>query len=76
MLQDYANIDVFAQTCSNLKLPLTLKFSFEEAEIFSSDQDSSTGFLYIGGTTTATELEGSVSKKSALTALFNGLDYT
>ena len=41
----------------------------------SIDQDSSTGFVYIGGTTTATELLVSGATKSVFTALFNGIDY-
>ncbi len=39
------------------------------------DQDSSTGFIYIAGSTTAAELKVSGAKKSVFTALFNGSDY-
>ena len=42
----------------------------------SIDQDSSSGFIYIGGTTTATELKISGAAKSVFTALFDGIDYT
>ena len=54
---------------------MTLGFSSGETEIFSVNQDSTTGFLYIGGTTTATELKVSGATKSVFTAMFNGVDY-
>ena len=41
----------------------------------SIDQDSSNGFIYIAGTTTATDLLVIGAKKSVFTALFNGLTY-
>ena len=75
MLTDDANYDVVAQSCSNLKFPLTLGFSSGETEIISIDQDSLTGYLYIGGTSTATELRAAGSTKSVFTALFDGLQY-
>ena len=56
MNEDYENIAFTAQPCSNLKFPLTFGFSLGETEIISIDQDSSTGYIYIAGTTTATEL--------------------
>ena len=65
----------FAQTCSNLKFPLTLGFPSGETEIMSIDQDSMTGYLYIGGTSTTTELRAAGAAKSVFTALFNGLEY-
>ena len=37
MLTNYANILVLAQTCSNLKFPLTLGFTSGETEIVSID---------------------------------------
>ena len=72
ILQDYENIGVIAQTCSNLKFPLTFGFSSGETEIISIDQDSLTGYIYIAGTSTATELLVSGAKKSIFIALFNG----
>ncbi len=39
----------------------------------SIDQDSLTGYLYIGGTSTATELRAAGAAKSVFTALFDGL---
>ena len=65
----------FAQTCSNLKFPLTLGFTSGETEIMSIDQDSLTGYLYIGGTSTATELRAAGATKSVFIALFDGLEY-
>ena len=65
----------FAQTCSNLKFPLTLGFSSGETEIISIDHDSLTGYIYIAGTSTATELKVSGAPKSIFIALFNGLYY-
>ncbi len=55
---------------------MTFGFGSGETEIFSIDQDSSSGFIYIAGTTTATELLVFGSTKSVFTALFNGIDYT
>ena len=55
--------------------PLALGFSSGETEIFSMDQDSSTGYIYLAGTTTATELKVYGSPKSVFTALFNGQVY-
>ena len=66
---------VSTQTCSNLKFPLTFGFDSGETEIISIDQDPSTNFLYMAGTTTATELKVSGATKSVFIALFNGLDY-
>ena len=54
---------------------MTFGFSSGETEIISIDQDSSTGFIYIAGTTTAIELLVSGATKSVFIALFNGLDY-
>ena len=70
-----ANNSANAQSCSNLKFPITLGFSSGETEIISIDQDSSTGFLYIAGTTTTTELKVPGATKSVFIALFNGYDY-
>ncbi len=75
MLTDNANYDVFAQSCSNLKFPLTLGFYSGETEIFSIDQDSLNGYIYIGGTSTATELRTAGATKSVFIALFDGLEY-
>ena len=75
MLTDDANYDVVAQSCSNLKFPLTLGFASGETEIMSIDQDSMTGYLYIGGTSTATELRAAGAAKSVFIALFDGLEY-
>ena len=75
MLTDDAKNAAFAQTCSNLKFPLTLGFPSGETEIMSIDQDSLTGYLYIGGTSTATELRAAGAAKSLFTALFDGLEY-
>ncbi len=66
---------VFAQTCPNLKFPLTLGFPSGETEIMSIDQDSLTGYIYIGGTSTAIELRATGAAKSVFTALFDGLEY-
>ena len=52
--------------------PLALGFNSGETEIFSIDQDSSTGYIYLAGTSTATELKVSGATKSVFTALFNG----
>ena len=41
----------------------------------SIDQDSLTGYLYIGGTSTATELRAAGAAKSVFIALFDGLEY-
>ena len=54
---------------------MTFGFSSGETEIFSLDQDSSTGFLYIAGTTTSTELKISGAAKSVFIALFNGYEF-
>ena len=75
MLKVDAKNAAFAQTCSNLKFPLTLGFPSGETEIMSIDQDSLTGNLYIGGTSTATELRAAGATKSVFTALFDGLEY-
>ena len=75
MLTYDEKISVLAQTCSNLQFPLTLGFNSGDTEIVSIDQDSLTGYLYIGGTTTATELVVSGATKSVFTALFDGLAY-
>ena len=75
MLTDDEKNTAFAQTCSNLKFPLTLGFPSGETEIMSIDQDSLTGYLYIGGTSTATELRAAGAAKSVFTALFDGLEY-
>ncbi len=74
-LTDDAKNYTFAQSCSNLKFPLTLGFNSGETEIVSIDQDSATGNLYISGITTATELKVSGATKSVFTALFNGIKY-
>ena len=71
--QESINSGVLAQTCSNLKFPLILGFSSGETEIISIDKDVSTGFLYIAGTTTSTELKVSGAAKSVFIALFDGL---
>jgi hypothetical protein len=68
-------ISAIAQSCSNLKFPLTLGFNSGETEITSIDIDSLTGNLYISGVSTATELKVSGETKSIFTALFNGLEY-
>ena len=54
---------------------MTFGFSSGESEIISIDQDSSTGFIYIAGTTTATELLVSGATKSVFISLFNGLEF-
>ena len=54
---------------------MTFGFSSGETEIISIDQDSSTGFIYIAGTTTATELLVSGATKSVFISLFYGLEY-
>ncbi len=41
----------------------------------SIDQDSLTGYIYIGGTSTATELKAVGATKSVFIALFDGLEY-
>ena len=75
MLQDSKKITASAQSCSNLKFPLTLGFTSGETEIVSIDQDSATKNLYISGTTTTTELKVSGATKSVFTAFFDGLEY-
>ncbi len=75
MLTDDGKNAAFAQTCSNIKYPLTLGFSSGETEIMSIDQDSLTGYIYIGGTSTATELRAAGATKSVFIALFDGLQY-
>lgn len=72
ILTDYKNNVALAQTCSNLKYPLTLGLSSGETEIVSIDQDSFTGYLYIAGTTTTPELKVSGATKSVFIAMFNG----
>ena len=72
MLTDYTNNFALAQTCSNLKFPLTLGLSSGETEIFAIDQDSLAGYLYIAGTTTTPELKVSDAIKSVFIAMFNG----
>ena len=64
-----------AQKYSNLNFPLTFGFSSGETEIFSLDQDSSTGFLYMAGTTTSAELKISGASKSVFIALYNGYEF-
>ena len=59
----------------NLKFPLTLGFSSGETGIIYIDQETLTGFIYIAGAMTATELLVSNATKSVFTALFNGLNY-
>ena len=54
---------------------MTLGYESGETEIFSVDHDASTGFLYIGGTSSAKELKVSGASKSVFTALFNGLEF-
>ena len=54
---------------------MTFGFSSGETEIISIDQDSSTGFFYIAGTTTSTELIVSGATKSVFISLFNGFEY-
>ncbi len=75
LLTDDAKNAAFAQTCSNLKFPLTLGFPSGETEIMSIDQDSLTGYIYIGGTSNATELRAAGASKSVFIALFDGLQY-
>ncbi len=75
MLTDDAKNTAFAQTCSYIKYPLTLGFSSGETEIISIDQDSLTGYLYISGISSATELKAAGATKSIFTALFNGFEY-
>ena len=75
ILQKYQNIFVFAQTCSNLKFPVTLGYDSGETEIFSVDLDASTGFIYLGGTSTAKELTVPGASKSVFTALFDGSEF-
>ena len=75
ILQEYSNIFVFAQTCPNLKFPVTLGYDSGETEIFSVDLDASTGFIYLGGTSTAKELKYPGASKSVFTALFDGLKF-
>ena len=58
-----------------MKFPLTLGFDSGETEIFSVDQDPLTGYVYIGGTTTAIELKSFKASKSVFTALFDGMAY-
>ena len=43
---------------------MTLGYDSGETEIFSVDQDLSTGFFYIAGTSTAKELKASGASKS------------
>ena len=76
MFQESAIIFTFAQTCSNLKFPLTLGISSGETEIISIDQDSSNSYLYMAGTTNTTELLVSGATKSVFITLFNGINYT
>ena len=57
IFRDYAKIGVSTQTCSNLKFPVTLGYESGETEIFSVDLDASTGFLFLGGTSTAKEIK-------------------
>ena len=75
ILQEYQNIFIFAQTCSNLKFPVTLGYDSGETEIFSVDLDASTGFIYLGGTSTAKELTVPGASKSVFTALFDGSEF-
>ncbi len=57
------------------KVPINFKFISGETEIISIDQDSLAGYLYIGSTSTATELKAAGAIKSVLIALFDGLEY-
>ncbi len=75
MLQEPTKIAALAQSCSNLKFPLTLGFNSGETEIISIDQDITTGNLFISGVSTAREIKAAGSPKSIFTALFNGLEY-
>ena len=72
-----SKIKIFAspQNFLNLKFPLTLGFSSRETGIISIDQETLTGFIYIAGAMTATELLVFNATKSVFTALFDGLDY-
>ena len=54
---------------------MTFGFSSGETEIFSVDQDSITGFLYIAGITTSTELKVSGATKSVFVALYNNYEF-
>ena len=54
---------------------MTFGFSSGETEIFSVDQDSITGFLYIAGTTTSIELKVSGATKSIFVALYNNYEF-
>ena len=76
IIQKYSNIKVTAQTCSNLKFPLTFGFSSGETEIFSIDIDNTTGYVYMAGITTTSELKVSGATKSVFTALFTGTEIT
>ncbi len=55
---------------------MTFGFNSGETEIISIDIDSSTGYLYLAGTTTSTELKVSGATKSVFTALYNGYEFT
>ncbi len=72
LLNDFTNIGVLAEICSSKMFPLIFGFNSGETEIFSVDHDSSTGFLYLAGTSTASELKASGSTKSVFTALHDG----
>ena len=51
---------------------MTFGFISGQTEIIAIDQDSSNGFIYIAGTTTATELKVSGALKSVFIALYDG----
>ncbi len=75
IFQDNLNIRVTAQTCSNLKFPLTFGFSSGETEIFSIDHDSNTESIYMTGVTTSTQLKSSGATKSAFVSMYNGCEF-
>ena len=74
ILQEYFDIFVFAQTCSNLKFPITLGFTSGETIILQIDQDSFDGYIYVAGTSTATELKVPGAVKSVFIAQYKGVE--
>jgi len=54
---------------------LPLGLSSGDTEIVSIDRDSTTGNIFIAGTTTAKELLVSGATKSVFTAMYNGKTY-
>ena len=74
-LQESAMIVVSTTTDESPKFPLILGFETGETEIFSIDQDSSTGGVFIAGTTTAKEYLIPGAKKSVFTAFFDGTKF-